>query len=172
MRGFASASVRWLSAFTCCFVSCRTSLPDRPIRVACKVATSNMQPITAACWEAYVSYYFMDGCFGITSIFIPLFTLLVGVKLMGAYRVRLWKWFLNFSILMIWGSLLFSLITSSLPDEIVENFSFRLGGSHGEELNSYLSTTLGTTEPGCLCSLQPSFTSFTSRAKLSMWCVA
>ena len=94
---------------------------------------------------AYVSYYFMDGCFGITSIFIPLFTLLVGVKLMGAYRVRLWKWFLNFSILMIWGSLLFSLITSSLPDEIVENFSFRLGGSHGEELNSYLSTTLGTT---------------------------
>lgn len=94
---------------------------------------------------AYLSFYFMDGCFGITSIFIPLFTLLVGVKLMGAYRVRLWKWFLNFSILMIWGSLLFSLITLSLPGEIVENFSFRLGGSHGEELNTYLTTTLGTT---------------------------
>lgn len=92
---------------------------------------------------AYVSYYFMDGCFGVTSIFIPLFTLLVGVKLMGAYRVRLWKWFLNFSILMIWGSLTLSLITATLPDAVVENFSFRLGGSHGDSLKNYLSTTLG-----------------------------
>lgn len=89
---------------------------------------------------AYVSHYFMDGCFGLTSVFIPLFTLLVGVKLMGAYRVRLWKWFLNFSIVMIWGSLLFSLLTPMLP---VGSFGFRLGGSHGDVLNAYLSDNLG-----------------------------
>ena len=50
---------------------------------------------------AYLSNYFMDSCFGMLSLFIPIFTLLVGVKFMGAYRVRLWKWFLNFSIIMI-----------------------------------------------------------------------
>ena len=57
---------------------------------------------------AYIADYFMNGCFGICSVFIPLFLLLLGVKLMGAYRVRLWKWFINFSFLMIWGSVALS----------------------------------------------------------------
>lgn len=92
---------------------------------------------------AYISFYFMDGCFGVTSIFIPLFTLLVGVKLMGAYRVRLWKWFLNFSIIMIWGSLLFSIITENLPDTVVKGLSFRPGGSHGDSLNNVLTGYAG-----------------------------
>ena len=81
---------------------------------------------------AYLSNYFMDSCFGMLSLFIPIFTLLVGVKLMGAYRVRLWKWFLNFSIIMIWGSVFLSLITDWLPGKFINYFSFRLGGGHGD----------------------------------------
>lgn len=92
---------------------------------------------------AYVSFYFMDRCFGLTSVFIPLFTLLVGVKLMGAYSVRLWKWFLNFSILMIWGSVLLSLITGTLPDEVVSTFSYRLGGGHGDFVRDLLIHQIG-----------------------------
>lgn len=93
---------------------------------------------------AYVSHYFMDARFGVTSIFIPLLTLLIGVKLTGAYRVRLWKWFLNFSIIMIWGSVFLSLVTDLLPSSIVEKLSFRLGGGHGDYVNRYLSTNVGT----------------------------
>ena len=92
---------------------------------------------------AYVAFYFMDSCFGVFSVFIPLFTLLVGVKLMGAYRVRLWKWFLNFSILMIWGSVFFSLITDRLPVEVVRKMSFRLGGGHGDFIKSFLTSAVG-----------------------------
>lgn len=92
---------------------------------------------------AYVSYYFMDSCFGLTSAFIPLFTLLVSVKLMGAYSVRLWKWFLNFSIIMIWGSLFLSLITDMLPSSLLCKMSFRLGGGHGDFIRDYLTNTLG-----------------------------
>lgn len=92
---------------------------------------------------AYISDFFMDCCFGVTSIFIPLFTFLLGVKLMGAYRVRLWKWFLNFSILMIWGSVFLSLITVALPDFVLNEFSFRLGGGHGDFIKEWLVTTLG-----------------------------
>ncbi len=92
---------------------------------------------------AYVAFYFMDSCFGVFSIFIPLFTLLVGVKLMGAYRVRLWKWFLNFSILMIWGSVFLSLITDRLPVEVVRKMSFRLGGGHGDFIKSFLTSSVG-----------------------------
>lgn len=92
---------------------------------------------------AYVSNYFMDTCFGMTSLFIPLFTLLIGIKLMGTYRVRLWKWFLNFSILMIWGSVFLSLLTDFLPSSFTTWFSFRLGGGHGDVIKIYLTHTLG-----------------------------
>lgn len=93
---------------------------------------------------AKVSFYFMDRCFGVTSAFIPLFTLLAGVKLMGAYSVRLWKWFLNFTILMIWGSVFFSLITRALPDEVVSHFSYRIGGGHGDFVRDFLTLRIGS----------------------------
>lgn len=92
---------------------------------------------------AYLSNYFMDSCFGMLSLFIPIFTLLVGVKLMGAYRVRLWKWFLNFSIIMIWGSVFLSLITDWLPGKFINYFSFRLGGGHGDYIKHVLTDNLG-----------------------------
>ena len=92
---------------------------------------------------AIVSNYFMDICFGLAAFFIPFIFILLGLKLMGAYRIRLWKWFLNFSILMIWFSLFFSLITAWLPDSVINQLSFRLGGSHGDYINAYLTTTLG-----------------------------
>ena len=92
---------------------------------------------------AYMSNYFMDTCFGLFSIFIPVFLLLVGVKLMGAYRVRLWKWFLNFSIIMIWSSVFLSLVTDLLPQKVTGFFSFRLGGGHGDFVRRYLTDNLG-----------------------------
>lgn len=92
---------------------------------------------------AIVSNYFMDICFGLAAFFIPLTFILAGIKLMGAYRIRMWKWFLNFSILMIWFSLFFSLITTWLPESWINQLSFRLGGSHGDYINYYLTTTLG-----------------------------
>lgn len=92
---------------------------------------------------AIVSNYFMDTCFGLFSILIPIFLLMAGVKLMGAYRVRLWKWFLNFSIVMIWGSVFLALVTHVLPQKVINFFSFRLGGGHGDFIRDYLITNLG-----------------------------
>ncbi len=93
---------------------------------------------------AYVSNYFMDSCFGVFSVLIPVYTLLAGLKLMGSYRVRLWKWFLNFSIVMIWGSVFVTLITDVLPQSITQYFSFRLGGGHGTYVAQWLNNELGT----------------------------
>lgn len=93
---------------------------------------------------AYISNYFMDMCFGLFSLLIPIFTLLVGVKLVGNYHIRLWKWFLNFSIIMIWGSVLLSLVTDILPTRITNFFSFRLGGGHGDFVKNYLTNNLGS----------------------------
>ena len=93
---------------------------------------------------AYISNYFMDMCFGIFSLLIPIFTLLAGIKLVGNYHIRLWKWFLNFSIIMIWGSVFLSLITDVLPTRITNFFSFRLGGGHGDFVKNYLTNNLGS----------------------------
>ncbi len=93
---------------------------------------------------AYVSYFFMDHCFGVFSILIPIFLLVASMKLMNAYKVRLWKWFLNCSILMIWGSVMLSLTSQALPQSIVGDMSFRLGGGHGDFIRSWLTENIGT----------------------------
>ncbi len=93
---------------------------------------------------AILSNYFMDTCFGIFSVLIPVFLIMVGVKLMDAYRIRLWKWFLNFSIIMIWGSVFLALITNMLPQRALNYFSFRLGGGHGDFIRDTLISNFGT----------------------------
>ena len=93
---------------------------------------------------AILSNYFMDTCFGLFSLLIPVFTLLVGIKWVAGYHIRLWKWFLNFSIIMIWGSVFFSLITDVLPSKAINFFSFRLGGGHGDYVKNFLANNLGS----------------------------
>lgn len=51
---------------------------------------------------AFTARYFMDKCFGVSAYFIPIFLIALSVKLMRVYKVRLWKWFLNCAILMVW----------------------------------------------------------------------
>lgn len=93
---------------------------------------------------AILSNYFMDTCFGFFSLLIPIFTLLVGIKWVAGYHIRLWKWFLNFSIIMIWGSVFLSLITDVLPSKAINFFSFRLGGGHGDYVKNFLANNLGS----------------------------
>ena len=93
---------------------------------------------------AILSNYFMDTCFGFFSLLIPVFTLLVGIKWVAGYHIRLWKWFLNFSIIMIWGSVFLSLITDVLPSKAINFFNFRLGGGHGDYVKNFLANNLGS----------------------------
>ncbi len=89
---------------------------------------------------AYLAYYFMHECFGVASYFIPVFMLFCSMKLMSAYKVRLWKWFLNFTILMIWIS-----VTAAfcIPDSWTNNFAFLPGGGHGDYICRTLSAQIG-----------------------------
>ena len=93
---------------------------------------------------AYLSDYLMNTCFGLFAILIPVFLLLVGVKLINTYSVRLWKWFVNLSIIMIWGSIFMSLVTQMLPKSLVKNVGFSLGGNHGSYITRQLTDNLGS----------------------------
>ena len=57
---------------------------------------------------AIMSYFFMAVNFGIPAFFIPIFVVLVGVKLMKIYIVNLWKWFFSMMLTMIWCSIAFA----------------------------------------------------------------
>lgn len=90
---------------------------------------------------AFTAKYFMDQCFGVSAYFIPIFMIALSVKLMRVYKVRLWKWFLNCSILMVWFSVTLSLLQSSVLPET--NFTFGLGGMHGQNVSEYLVGNIG-----------------------------
>lgn len=93
---------------------------------------------------AYTAYFFMDQCFGVCSYFIPIFLLVFSVKLMKAYKVRLWKWFINCSLLMVWGSITLHLIQCTIfNNEHINKETFYLGGLHGKDALSAINNSIG-----------------------------
>jgi len=76
---------------------------------------------------AYASWFFIKRSFGLAAFLIPVFLLLVSVNLMRAYQVRLLKWFLCLSIVMIWASVTLAKFLSPLFAEAC----FNPGGDHG-----------------------------------------
>ena len=96
---------------------------------------------------AYLSYYFMNDCFGVGAYFIPVFLLLLGLKLVKAYRVRLWKSFLHCAFLMVWVSAFLALLSGLLPEAWFAAVPFRPGGRHGAFVTGWLLRETGAV--GC-----------------------
>ena len=68
------------------------------------------------------------------------------MKLMRTYKIRLWKWFLNCVILMVWGSIVLSISQANFfPQKWIQMFPFDWGGGHGIYINNYLCDVIGLT---------------------------
>ncbi len=86
--------------------------------------------------------FFIDDCWGVSSFFIPLFLLVASLRIMQVYKVRLWKWFLNCSLLMIWLSAFsYFLIQPTLNDSYSP---LSLGGGIGKTQVEFLKTNVGS----------------------------
>ena len=88
---------------------------------------------------AYTAYFFIKQCFGIPAFIIPVFLILVSLRLMKAYTsLNLFKWFMVLMILMIWLSITFAKFLSPL---FIDS-SFCPGGDHGificQQIEGYL----------------------------------
>lgn len=94
---------------------------------------------------ARTANYFLSDCFGLSSIFIPIFLVLMSMRLLEAYGVRLWKWFMNFSLIMVWSSIALTYVTHrlGLSMDIVQKLPFPWGGNHGEVMENYLHENVG-----------------------------
>ncbi len=88
---------------------------------------------------AQMANFLINGCFGISSFFIVIFIGVAGLKLMRAYKVRLTKWFICCSLLLIWFSVALGFLcgTSFADSHIIP------GGLHGYNVSNWLTSQIG-----------------------------
>ena len=93
-----------------------------------------------ASFGAIISYLLITKSFGIAAFFIPAFTILVSLRLMGVYKVNLLKWFLCMTLVMVWCSVAFTKFLTPLMGNLV----FNPGGNHGVYCVQQLENLIGT----------------------------
>ncbi|MBR1387921.1 MAG: DNA translocase FtsK [Alloprevotella sp.] len=98
---------------------------------------------------ALAGWFFMERGFGLMAFFLALFLLVFGLKLIGVGKIRLWKWFVNCSLVMIWGSLALSFGQKYLPQSLMDNLT-AWGGRHGDFVRDYLIGYIGEIGVGLL----------------------
>ncbi|SFW35317.1 DNA segregation ATPase FtsK/SpoIIIE, S-DNA-T family [Prevotellaceae bacterium HUN156] len=76
---------------------------------------------------AYAAHFFIKRCFGLAAFLIPIFMLMVSVTMMRAYKVRLLKWFMALTLVMIWASV----TMAKFLEPLFVNACFNPGGDHG-----------------------------------------
>ena len=87
---------------------------------------------------AQLASYLINDCFGISSFFILVFLAVAGLKLMRV-RVRLWKWFIGCSLLLVWFSVFFGF---AFVEQYKDSFLY-LGGMHGYNVSNWLVSQVG-----------------------------
>ena len=88
---------------------------------------------------AYASHFFIKRCFGLSAFFVPIFMMMVAVTMMRAYKVRLLKWFMSLTIVMVWSSITMAKFLAPFFDDAC----FNPGGDHGLALCQQIEGLLG-----------------------------
>ncbi len=91
---------------------------------------------------AYTAHYFIGKYFGIGAFCIPVFIILLSLRLMKVNKLNLIKSFFTLMIFMLWSSIAFAKFLSPF----FESTPFSPGGEHGEYIMNYVQNIIG--EPG------------------------
>jgi S-DNA-T family DNA segregation ATPase FtsK/SpoIIIE len=89
---------------------------------------------------AYLSWYFIKRCFGLSAFLIPVFVFMLSIHLIKAYKVNLLKWFFALGILMVWASVTLAKFLSPLFSDAC----FNPGGDHGQYVCQFIENLIGT----------------------------
>ena len=88
---------------------------------------------------AQVSHYLINTCFGFGALFIIAFLIASGMKMMHVWTIKVWKWFILCSLLMIWTSLFLGF--AFMP--IYVDTSIYWGGLHGYNVANWFVAQIG-----------------------------
>lgn len=103
------------------------------------ISTNNGVKNYAGSRGAQLASYLINDCFGVSSFFILIFLAVAGLKLMRVCVVRLWKWFIGCSLLLVWFSIFFGFV---FVDQYKDSFLY-LGGMHGYNVSNWLVSQVG-----------------------------
>ena len=88
---------------------------------------------------AFVSYFFISRCFGLSAFIVPIFIGMAGLRLVKAYKINLLKWFICLMIVMIW----FSIMSAKILTPIMGSNIYNPGGDHGLYCSQWLENVIG-----------------------------
>ena len=88
---------------------------------------------------ARISHLLIAVLFGVPSFLIPFYLLVCAVRMMGIYKINLWKWFFSIFIIMIWSSITVAKFVNPLFSDLVYN----VGGQHGEFVCEFIENIIG-----------------------------
>ena len=108
--------------------------------------TGNQIKNYAGARGAQVAECLINECFGLAAYFIVLFLAVLGMRLMRAYKFRIWKWFMSCAIMMIW----FSILLGFIFDGTFTNSFIYPGGLHGYNVSNWLISQIGMPGVGLL----------------------
>lgn len=78
-------------------------------------------------WGAIVSYWLIVINFGFPAFLLPFFVIMVGLQMMHAYKLNLWKWFFCMIVIILWMSVTFAKFIAPIMPSLI----FNPGGKHG-----------------------------------------
>lgn len=102
-------------------------------------AVNNQVKNYAGSRGAQLASYLINDCFGISSFFILVFLAVAGLKLMRVRMVRLWKWFIGCTLLLVWFSVFLAFV---FMGQYQDSFIY-LGGLHGYNISNWLISQIG-----------------------------
>ena len=103
------------------------------------ISTNNGVKNYAGSRGAQLASYLINDCFGVSSFLILVFLAVAGLKLMRVRVVRLWKWFIGCSLMLVWFSVFFGFV---FVDQYKDSFLY-LGGMHGYNVSNWLVFQVG-----------------------------
>ena len=103
------------------------------------ISTNNGVKNYAGSRGAQLASYLINDCFGVSSFLILVFLAVAGLKLMRGRVVRLWKWFIGCSLMLVWFSVFFGFV---FVDQYKDSLLY-LGGMHGYNVSNWLVSQVG-----------------------------
>ena len=92
---------------------------------------------------AWWSKYWMTDNFGLGAFFIPIFLFAAAFRLLDAFHIRLWKWFVNCAFLLCWTSVAAAFFLTSYFSGNPDISYISPGGYHGIHLVDILEQASG-----------------------------
>lgn len=90
----------------------------------------------------FTAKFFIEQCFGLASFALPIFFIATSLRIMRIYKVRLWKWFIHCSVLMIWVSAAGDFFFRDIMSQMHSHIS--IGGAIGMREIEFLEEQIGT----------------------------